>query len=247
MSFYLTRYDNVSKGVKDLLPGGRFSMGSTDEELYNDDITYVNIPSGQEAYWTIPMDSLSVNGKSISLGSSSTSGYSAVDTGTTLIAAPQSVAEALYGAIPSSSPGTGQYDGYFFYPCSTQVDLRLSFGGVAWPVQPSDFQAFQVSSDQCVGAVFSIGSDDSGGPEWIIGDAFLKNVYSVFRYSPPSVGFANLSEAAFQLANVNGALPSATVGSSPVQTGAARGHRPGCMVGLLIVVSMAVDWGMSLA
>jgi cathepsin D len=27
MSFVLTRYDNLRQGVKDLLPGGRFTMG----------------------------------------------------------------------------------------------------------------------------------------------------------------------------------------------------------------------------
>ena len=27
MAFYLTRYDNVTKDVKSLLPGGRFTMG----------------------------------------------------------------------------------------------------------------------------------------------------------------------------------------------------------------------------
>ena len=49
----------------------------------------------------------------------------------------------------------------------------------------------------CVGAFFSIGSvAGTGIPAWIVGDSFLKNVYSVFRASPPSVGFAQLSDAA---------------------------------------------------
>lgn len=28
---------------------------------------------------------------------------------------------------------------------------------------------------------------------WLLGDTFLKNVYSVYRYNPPSVGFAPVS------------------------------------------------------
>jgi cathepsin D len=132
---------------------------------------------------TVPSASaLSVNGQSISLGASSSPGNSAIDTGTTLIAAPLSVATALYAAIPSSSPGSGKYDGYFYYPCATQVNLTLTFGGVNWSIQPSDFEAFQISDDQCVGAVFAINSTGSNGPDWIIGDAFLVCTFHFLRY-----------------------------------------------------------------
>jgi hypothetical protein len=42
--------------------------------------------------------------------------------------------------------------------------------------------------------MFGLDLGTQGGPDWVIGDAFLKNVYSVFRFSPgPSVGFAQLA------------------------------------------------------
>jgi hypothetical protein len=40
-----------------------------------------------------------------------------------------------------------------------------------------------------------------------------KNVYSVFRYNPPSVGFAQLSDAALALNGAEGMVPSPTIGS----------------------------------
>lgn len=40
-----------------------------------------------------------------------------------------------------------------------------------------------------------------------------KNVYSVFRYNPPSVGFADLSEAALAMNEPGGDVPTATIGS----------------------------------
>ena len=41
--------------------------------------------------------------------------------------------------------------------------------------------------------MFGLDLGSQGGPDWVIGDAFLKNVYSVFRFSPgPSIGFAQL-------------------------------------------------------
>lgn len=51
--------------------------------------------------------------------------------------------------------------------------MSLSFGGEEWPIQASDFEAFKIDDEKCVGAVFAINSNDSGGPQWIIGDAFL--------------------------------------------------------------------------
>ena len=56
-------------------------------------------------------------------------------------------------------------------------------------------------SSDCLGGIFDLtqGSSieaGSGNPNWVVGDVFLKNVYSVYRLSPPSVGFAQLSSAA---------------------------------------------------
>ena len=40
-----------------------------------------------------------------------------------------------------------------------------------------------------------------------------KNVYSVFRFNPPSVGFATLSSTATAQNDANGVVPSPTIGS----------------------------------
>ena len=48
----------------------------------------------------------------------------------------------------------------------------------------------QVSESTCVGGFFALDTSGTSAPPWIVGDTFLKNVYSVFRASPPSVGFA---------------------------------------------------------
>ena len=40
-----------------------------------------------------------------------------------------------------------------------------------------------------------------------------KNVYSVYRYQPASVGFAALSQSALSMNGVNGPPPTATIGS----------------------------------
>jgi len=71
----------------------------------------------------------------------------------------------------------------------------------------------QQSSTQCLGSIFTFTSNSNSiGPAWIVGDTFLKNVYTVFRANPASVGFAALASDAQQLATQAG-VPTATVGS----------------------------------
>jgi cathepsin D len=55
----------------------------------------------------------------------------------------------------------------------------------------------------------------SNGPGWIIGDTFLKNVYTVFRANPASVGFAALATGVQSSVTENGVL-TPTIGSVSV-------------------------------
>jgi len=152
---------------------------------------------------------LTVQGNSVTLASGESS-YTAIDTGTTLIGGPQDAIASIYANIPDSSAATGDFEGYYEYPCDTEVNVSLSFGGRTWSISPADFAMTMTSSNRCIGAFFVIGTST---PAWIIGDTFLKNVYSVFRYDPPSVGFADLSETALAMNQPGGEVPTATIGS----------------------------------
>jgi len=210
MSFFLTRFIDL-EGANAQEPGGEFMMGGTNTNLYTGDIDYVNIPSGQESYWLIPLTGATVNGASVLSGSVN----AAIDTGTTLVGGPSADIAAIFAQIPNSQPGTGDLAGYYTYPCSTSVTVTMTFSSKTWTIDPADFLLMRVSSTQCVGAFFALSLSGSA-PQWIIGDTFLKNVYSVYRYNPPSVGFANLSSNALAQNKLGGTLPSATIGSSPV-------------------------------
>ncbi|ESK94875.1 aspartic peptidase a1 [Moniliophthora roreri MCA 2997] len=212
MTFQLTRYGNDSR-AETLEPGGSFTMGFTNNTLYTGDIDYHDIPGGQGTYWIQEISALSIQGNSISIPSGSEA-YAAIDTGTTLIAGPSQYVEQIYSNIPGSRPGTGDYDGYYLYPCDTTVSTTIAFGGQTWSISNADFQVTQVNNEYCLGPFFSLTrSSGSGTPSWIIGDTFLKNVYSVFRYSPPSVGFAQLSANSLSMDGANGEVPTPTIGS----------------------------------
>ncbi|OCB86397.1 acid protease [Sanghuangporus baumii] len=213
MSFQLTRYVDQS-GAQSLEAGGTFTMGFVNDTLYTGDIDYVDIPGGTGSYWILEMSELSVGGTSISLSSGSSS-YAAIDTGTTLVGGPASVISELYAAIPNAQAGTGDYEGYYIYPCSQSVTVEVAFGGRTWSISPNDFELAQLSTSQCLGAFFDIDMGSSSStPSWIVGDTFLKNVYSVFRYSPASVGFANLSTTATAMnGDLDAEVPTPTLGS----------------------------------
>jgi cathepsin D len=124
------------------------------------------------------LQALSVQGSSISIPSGSSS-YSAIDTGTTLVGGPSSVIQNIFAQIPGSQPGTGNWQGYWTYPCTTAVNVAISFGGPSWSISPADFQLTKISSSQCVGAFFELNTSGSA-PNWIIGDTFLVSIAPLF-------------------------------------------------------------------
>ncbi|EJD07583.1 acid protease [Fomitiporia mediterranea MF3/22] len=214
MSFQLTRFVDQQQ-AQSLEAGGTFTLGFVNNSLYTGDIDFQNIPGGTGSYWILQMSELTVQGNSVALPSGSSS-YAAIDTGTTLVGGPSSVISNFYSQIPGAQAGTGNYEGYWIYPCSTQVTTTMAFGGKSWTISPADFLLTQLSTSQCLGAFFELDMGaGSSAPSWIVGDTFLKNVYSVFRYNPPSIGFANLSSTALAMnGDLNAVVPTPTLGSA---------------------------------
>ncbi|KAJ8462700.1 hypothetical protein ONZ45_g17841 [Pleurotus djamor] len=115
-------------------------------------------------------------------------------------------------------------DGFFSFPCSAQISMSISYGGKVWPINPRDMNLGRLApgSSQCLGGVFDLGLGSSivsggGNPEWVVGDVFLKNVYSIYRADPPSIGFAELSAAA---GGSSASSPSPSGSSSVVSSSA---------------------------
>ncbi|TCD62856.1 hypothetical protein EIP91_006337 [Steccherinum ochraceum] len=153
--------------------------------------------------------------------------WAAIDTGTTGIGGPADVLDDLYAAVPGATAGSGQFQGFYIYPCSTDVTVSMRFGSSQnnWTISSADFKFQQIDNTNCVGALFQIAGGQNT-PAWIVGDTFLKNVYSVYRSSPGSVGFANLSSTALAMNGVNAAAPSPTSASNAPGATASGGSSP---------------------
>ncbi|KAH0828119.1 aspartic peptidase domain-containing protein [Lanmaoa asiatica] len=215
-AFYLERYVNQAQSIS-AAPGGTFTLGGTNTSLYTGNIEFINMPSGTTpSYWLQQVKSVTVQGKSITVSSSN--GLAAIDTGTTLIGAPSTVTQEFWASVPGSVALGQQNQGLYAFPCSTSISVSLSFGGTNWAISPADMNLGEVpvgtgSTSMCAGGLFDIGNTVGNGqglPAWIVGDTFLKNVYSVFQANPPAVGFAQLA---------NGLSSNTSSGSSPLPSG----------------------------
>jgi len=235
MALHLTRFSNAS-GASDAEPGGSLTLGYTNSSLYTSDIEYHNL----NAYppWVIGLTEITVQGQSVAVPAGS-SANAMIDSGTELIYGPANVVANVYANIPGSQLiQNGEYQGYYQYPCDTSVDISLSFGGASWPISSTDFQWLTdiPSPGQCTGALAAQGSDQPTA--WIIGDVFLKTVYAVFRYEPPAVGFATLSEVALAENGIDGSPPSTVPPTVDQYNEAGRlGHSVSMRVWIFVLIS----------
>ncbi|TCD63571.1 hypothetical protein EIP91_005210 [Steccherinum ochraceum] len=178
-SFKLSR---LSDGKND----GEVTFGGLDSTKF-DASTLVSFDNvNTQGFWEGDV-SFSVDGTDLGLN-----GRTAIlDTGTTLIIAPQADAEAVHTAIPGAK-SDGQ--GGFTIPCTTSVSVALTFGGQAFEIAPEDLLFTPVDPNDLTGDCISgISSGNVGGAnEWLVGDVFLKNAYFSTDVTKNQISLAKL-------------------------------------------------------
>ncbi|SPO37545.1 related to extracellular aspartic proteinase [Pseudozyma flocculosa] len=181
MGYHLGR---VSDGYND----GEVTFGGVDPFKFEGSLTEVDNVS-TEGFWEAPIDRISFGGKDLGMD-----GRTAIlDTGTSLIVAPQSDADALHAAIEGSKPdGQGGYT----IPCTTTASVSLTFGGREFGIDPRDLIFLPVDADDLLGdCVSAVSAGDVGGKnEWLVGAAFLKNVYFATNAKTNTIGLAPISQ-----------------------------------------------------
>ncbi|KAF7358221.1 Acid protease [Mycena venus] len=192
MGFWLSRVLGTSN-PKSEEPGGVFTFGGVNASLYSGDIDFRDLTGTTSTFWTLDLSAITVQGKAIAVTSSTK--LAVFDTATTVIAGPPDDVKAIWAAVPGSSPSTVQ-NGFYQFPCDTNVNVSVSFGGRIWRISSVDMNIATLSANLCLGGIFALTPASSSSPAWIFGATFLKNVYTVFRQNPASVGFAELSTLA---------------------------------------------------
>ncbi|EGP88013.1 unnamed protein product [Zymoseptoria tritici ST99CH_1A5] len=201
-SFYLGRAKSNTGGKSEMTLGGRDSSRYTG--------SFTPVPVSSQTYWQVPIDGVTVN-KNAALPT--TAGQAAIDTGTTLIIAPNAAALSIFSQIPGSVPlPLGGAVTLFAYPCASKPTVNLKFAGKSFAVNPLDLNFGRLTDDLgldlsglpvlggLIGGLYCLagiaGADFRPGENfYIVGDTFLKNWYSTYEYQSPSKAFVNFAKA----------------------------------------------------
>lgn len=161
--------------LADQLNDGEVTFGGLDSTKFNANTltTFDNVNT--EGFWEGAMDAVTVNGQDLGL-----QGRTAIlDTGTTLIIAPDNDAAAVHQAIPGAQ-SDGQ--GGFTIPCTTNASVALTFGGQSFAIDTQDLLFSPVDPNNLQGdCVSGISSGQVGAAtEWLVsecpaGDASVAN------------------------------------------------------------------------
>jgi cathepsin D len=165
---------------------GEVNFGGVDTTKFDGTISYTTTDA---EIWSIPVDDAYVNGQSCNFtGKSAT-----IDTGTTYLLIPPSDAATLFGLVPDASQQTSNSNNYVL-PCNSTATIQFEFSGVKYSISPKDYVGSTESegSDYCISTIVSYASN---GANWLVGDVFLKNVYTVFDFDNGQIGFGQLASA----------------------------------------------------
>ncbi|KAJ1025468.1 hypothetical protein NDA13_004278 [Ustilago tritici] len=180
MGYHLGR---IADGYND----GKVTLGGVDPAKYSGKITEMDNVS-TKGFWEASIDAITVGGTDLDLP-----GRTAIlDTGTTLIVAPEADADAVHAQI-SGSKSDGQ--GGYTIPCTTTEQLAFTFGEVEFPVDTRDLLFLPVDQNDLLGDCVSAISAGNVGQrnEWLVGATFLKNVYFATNTEANKIGLARLN------------------------------------------------------
>jgi cathepsin D len=164
---------------------GQITFGAADDSKFSGDLSYTNSVS-TDGLWEIPAEEVGVGGQSAGL----TGKTAIIDTGTSYILMPPNDAKALHAKLPGSS-NNGEK---FTIPCDTKVPIQFTFSGITYDVSPKDYVGKPDKAGKvCVSNV--IGHQSFGPDTWLLGDVFLKNVYTVFDFDKDRIGMLTIISA----------------------------------------------------
>jgi len=163
--------------------GSELFLGGVNQRRYTGSFNWRKVTTA--AYWQIGLDSIKVGGKT-----TASNLPSIIDSGTTLIIGDTRSVAAFYQAIPGSVAIRGS-PGVYGVPCNKiPSDITFVFGGQGYVINRTWFNRGTLSGNPsiCVGGIVSSNSFNF----WILGDLFMRNVYTAFDFANNRVGFARL-------------------------------------------------------
>jgi len=157
------------------------TFGGVDESKYTGKLT--QIPLRRKAYWEVDLDAITFGEETAEMDNTGV----ILDTGTSLIALPSTIAELLNKEIGAKKSFNGQYT----VECDKRdslPDLTFTLTGHNFTIGAHDY-ILEVQGS-CISAIFGMDMPEPVGPLAILGDAFLRRWYSVYDVGNSAVGLA---------------------------------------------------------
>ncbi|KAJ5541307.1 hypothetical protein N7494_006383, partial [Penicillium frequentans] len=157
------------------------TFGGVDKSHYTGEL--ITIPLRRKAYWEVEFDAITLGNNKAELENTGV----ILDTGTSLIALPSTMAELLNKEIGATKGFTGQYS----VDCATVdslPDLTFTLSGHDFTIGPHDY-ILEVQGS-CISSFMGMDFPEPVGPLAILGDSFLRKWYSVYDLGNGSVGLA---------------------------------------------------------
>ena len=156
-------------------------FGGINEKHYTGKMT--KIPLRRKAYWEVNLDAITFGDATAEIENTGV----ILDTGTSLIALPSTLAELLNKEIGAKKSFNGQYT----VECNKRdslPDLTFTLTGYNFTIGPYDY-ILEVQGS-CISSFMGMDFPEPAGPLAILGDAFLRRWYSVYDLGTNSVGLA---------------------------------------------------------
>jgi len=170
-------------------PAGSFFLGGHDTSVYSGAIDFLPVTGQANAFWGLNVTGLSAQGTALSIPAGGQ--LAQFDMNSPSISGPQAIVDAFWAKVPGATPnGVGSW----IFPCGTDVEFSITFGGRSWTIPPGDMALEDLGGGDCFGTLIGFNSTTSN--QWVIGSQFLKNVYTAYQTNPPMVGIADLSTLA---------------------------------------------------
>lgn len=112
-----------------------------------------------------------------------------MDTGTSFILIPEPDALAIHSKVE----GFEQDGETFFVPCDTKAVVQFTFNNRIYNISTADWVGDK-DDDSTLCRSNIVGRKTFGDAQWLVGDVFLKNVYSVFDFEKSRVGLGVLGD-----------------------------------------------------
>jgi len=157
------------------------TFGGIDKSHYTGKL--INIPLRRKAYWEVDLDAITFGDETAEMDNTGV----ILDTGTSLIALPSTIAELLNKEIGAKKGFNGQYS----VECDKRdslPDLTFTLSGYNFTIGAYDY-VLEVQGS-CISAFMGMDFPEPVGPLAILGDAFLRRWYSVYDLGKGAVGLA---------------------------------------------------------